>query len=246
MGLRCRQVIHELKARADPAAVQGMGRYGIATTRTLGGSSVPYLRSLAKRIGTSHLLAAQLWSSGIHEARILAAVVDDPAAVTEGQMETGASDFDSWDVVDHCCGGLFDRTGAAYRKAVEWSGRNEEYVKRAGFVLMASLAVHDKAAPDRVLAAFLPLIEREAVGARNYVRKAVNWALRQVGKRSVMLNEMAIESAERILRQAPASAPWVASDALRELRGDAVQARLRAHGQRAKALASGGAPGVTD
>lgn len=204
-----------------------MARFGIATWRALGGSNVPYLRTLAKRIGRDHRLAAQLWRSKIHEARILAALVDDPAQVTEGQMEAWAADFDSWDVVDNCCGSLFDKTPFAWRKAEEWSAREQEFVKRAGFALMAYLAVHDKEAPDQAFQRFLPLIEREAGDRRNYARKAVNWALRQIGKRNLALNRKAIATARRIHRTGPRAARWVASDALRELSSEKVRAGLR-------------------
>jgi 3-methyladenine DNA glycosylase AlkD len=212
---------------ADPRALEGLARFGITTNRALGGISLPSLRAMAKRLGKDHALAEGLWASGIHEARILAAMLDDPAAVTEEQMEAWASDFDSWDVVDGICGGLFDRTPFAYIKAVEWSSREEEFVKRAAFSLMAALAVHDKKAGDLAFERFLPIIEREAGDPRNFVRKAVNWALRQIGKRNAALNAKAIQTAERILAASgPRSARWVASDALRELKSDTVHARL--------------------
>ncbi len=208
-----------------------MARFGIATDRALGGSSIPYLRWLAKRLGKDHRLAAELWASRIHEARILAGLVDDPAAVTEEQMEAWAAEFDSWDVVDGVCGSLFDKTPFAYSKAVEWSSRREEFVKRAAFALMAMLAVHDKQAEDGNFERFLPIIERESGDPRNIVRKAVNWALRQIGKRNLALNAKAIATAVRIQESGVRSAKWVASDALRELRSNAVQAKLRAEPQ---------------
>jgi 3-methyladenine DNA glycosylase AlkD len=225
--MKSREVISELRSRANVADLEGMARFGIATKGALGGSSVPYLRWLAKQLGKDHQLAAELWASGIHEARILAAMVDEPAAVTKEQMEAWAAEFDSWDVVDGVCGSLFDKTPFAYGKAVEWSSRQEEFVKRAGFSLMAMLAVHDKNAPDEAFERFLPIIEREAGDRRNFVRKAVNWALRQIGKRNRALNAKAIAAAERIQASDVRSAKWVASDALRELRSQAVQRRLR-------------------
>jgi len=205
-----------------------MARFGITTTNAVGGWSMPELRALAKRAGRDHALAAALWASGLHEARLLAPMVDDPGLVTEDQMESWAADFDSWDVVDGTCSALFDRTPFAAAKAIEWSARPEEYVKRAGFVLMATLAVHDRAAPDEAFERFLPIIEREAGDRRNYVRKAANWALRQIGKRNVALNATAVATAKRILRDQPRGSRWVASDALRELTGHAVRARLTA------------------
>jgi 3-methyladenine DNA glycosylase AlkD len=228
---RSGDVIEELRAMADPSQLAGMARFGIATEGTLGGISLPTLRAMAKRLGKDHRLAADLWASGIHEARVLAALVDDPALVTEGQMEAWAADFDSWDVVDGACSSLFDKTPFAWTKAVEWSSREEEFVKRAGFAMMAALSVHEKKAPDSAFVALLLVIEREAGDPRNFVRKAVNWALRQIGKRNVALNAAAIEAAERIHRDGPRPAKWVASDALRELRSEPVQRRLtRARG----------------
>jgi 3-methyladenine DNA glycosylase AlkD len=227
-----RAVISELQALADPSQLDGMARFGINTTRTLGGIGLPALRAMAKRIGRSHEVANGLWASGIHEARILAAMVDDPSAVTEDQMEAWAADFDSWDVVDGTVSSLFDKTPFAWTKAMEWSSREEEFVKRAAFAMVAALAVHDKKAPDAAFVAFLPTIEREAGDPRNLVRKAVNWALRQIGKRNAALNAKAIATAERIHATGPRPARWVASDALRELRSDPVQIRLRRSAER--------------
>jgi 3-methyladenine DNA glycosylase AlkD len=202
-----------------------MARYGINPENTLG-VSIPSLRAMAKRIGTDHALALDLWASGIHEARVLAGLVDDPALVTAAQLERWAKDFDSWDVCDGVCSNLFDRTPYAWDKAVAWSARSREFVKRAGFVLMAALAVHDKTAPDERFKNFLPLIEREAVDERNFVKKAVNWALRQIGKRNRALNRDAIAAAKRIRKVDSRSARWIAADALRELESDAVRQRL--------------------
>jgi 3-methyladenine DNA glycosylase AlkD len=212
---------------SDATRREGMARYGIRVDRALGGVGVPALRATGKRLGRDHELAGALWATGIHEARLLAAFVDDPFQVTEDHMEAWAAQFDSWDIVDGVTRSLFDRTPFAWIKAREWSGRPEEFVKRAAFAMVAGIAVHDKAAPDRVFRAFLPVIEREAGDPRNYVRKGVNWALRQIGKRNRALNEAAIACAERILASGERSARWVASDALRELRTDYTQIRLR-------------------
>jgi 3-methyladenine DNA glycosylase AlkD len=160
-----------------------MARFGIQTSKALG-ISIPQLRDIAKRLRTNHELAQKLWKTGLHEARILASMIDDPEKVSEEQMERWAADFDSWDVVDSCCGNLFDETEFAIRKAHEWSKRKEEYIKRAGFVLMAEMAVHDKKASDKTFLDFLPVIVRESSDERNFVKKAVNWALRQIGKRN--------------------------------------------------------------
>lgn len=210
------QVIEKLKSLANPANVAGMARYGINSSGTLG-VPVPVLRQLARETGKDHSLALALWASGLHEARILASMVDDPNLVTEAQMEGWVAGFDSWDICDQVCSNLFDKTPYAHAKAVEWSRRREEFVKRAGFALMACLAVHDKKAGDRDMLKFLPYIEKGAVDERNFVRKAVNWALRQIGKRNGALRPAAIECARRILKLDSKSARWVASDALREL-----------------------------
>ena len=202
-----------------------MLRFGISTDQALG-VSVPDLRKVAKQEGKSHALALQLWKSGIHEARILASMVDDPKMVTEKQMEEWVEDFDSWDVCDQCCSNLFDKTPVAYAKAAVWSSRNEEFIKRAGFAMMAALAAHDKKAPNARFLEFLSIIERSSNDDRNFVKKAVNWALRGIGKRNVVLNKAAIRAAERISRVDSRSSRWIASDALRELTGRAVQERL--------------------
>jgi 3-methyladenine DNA glycosylase AlkD len=202
-----------------------MARFGINPHNTYG-VSIPVLRRLAREIGKDHELAAGLWSSGIHEARILATLVDNPALVTSDQMDRWVNDFDSWDVCDQCCSNLFSRTTFAYRKAVEWSGSQKEFVKRAGFVLMAALAVKDKKAGDGQLEPFFDNIKIGATDSRNFVKKAVNWALRQIGKRNLNLNRKAIATAEQIRKMDSASARWIAADALRELTGPAVQKKL--------------------
>lgn len=178
------------------------------------------------KIGKDHLMAQQLWRTGIHEARILAGMVDEPTQVSEAQMEDWAIDFDSWDVVDGSCGNLFDKTPFAVKKAHEWSKRSEEYVKRAGFVLIAELAVHDKKLGDGTFSDFFPAIIRESSDDRNFVKKAVNWALRQIGKRNQRLNAEAILTAKRIHELNSSPARWIASDALRELTSDSVQKKV--------------------
>jgi 3-methyladenine DNA glycosylase AlkD len=219
-------IVDEIKRKGNPKALEGMSRFGIQTSKAFG-VSIPELRKIAKRTGTDHQLALQLWKTGIHEARILASMIDDPAKVTADQMEEWAADFDSWDLVDGCCGNLFDKTKIAVSKAHEWSGRREEYVKRAGIVIMAEMAVHNKKAPNSTFLDFLPLIEKEALDERNFVKKAVNWALRQIGKRNTALNKAAIRASRRIQRLDSKSAKWIASDALRELTSVGVQKKLR-------------------
>jgi 3-methyladenine DNA glycosylase AlkD len=220
------EILQRLRNMANPANVAGMARYGINPENTLG-ISIPALRSIAKEIGKDHALAQELWASGIHEARILAAFIDDPKQVTEIQMENWVVDFDSWDVCDQVCGSLFDRTPFAYQKALEWSSRQEEFVKRAGFALMAWLAVHDKKAGNEQFENFFPAIIHQSTDARNYVRKAVNWALRNIGKRNRSLNQRSIEIAQEIARIDSKSAHWIASDALKELTSLAIQNRLK-------------------
>jgi 3-methyladenine DNA glycosylase AlkD len=216
----------------------GMARYGINVDDAFG-VSVSALRAVAARLGTDHALALALWETGNHEARLLACFVDDPARVTVRQMEAWAKAFDSWDVCDQATTSLFDQTAHAWPMAVAWAQREEAWVRRAGFALMAGLAVHDRAAPDRAFLRLLPAIRRGASDERNFVKKAVSWALRNLGKRSAALNAAAIACAEGILAEAnrraggprggdarDRAARWVASDALRELRSEKVRARL--------------------
>ncbi|MBA7620480.1 hypothetical protein ES703_27830 [subsurface metagenome] len=224
--MQCNDVLEKLNALSDPKALAGMARYGINPENTYG-VSIPNLRKMAKEVGIDHALAQQLWVSGIHEARILASMIDDPKMATEEQLERWVKDFDSWDVCDQCCSNLFERTEFAYQKALEWSSSDKEFIKRAGFVLMARLAVSDKKAVDIKFELFLPLIKREAGDNRNFVKKAVNWALRQIGKRNLNLNKKAIEIARGIQQMDSRSAKWIASDALRELTSQAVQEGLR-------------------
>jgi len=236
---RVSEILTELASLESEESRAGMARYGINVERAFG-VSVYELRRLAKRFGTDHDLSLSLWATGYHEARLLACFVDDPAQVTPEQMESWARDFDSWDVCDQATTSLFDLTSHAWTKAAEWAGREEEWVKRAGFALMAGLAVHDMTAPDSAFLDLLPLVERGAFDSRNFVRKAVNWALRNTGKRNRVLNEAAVACAERIRAAAneraggdrggdpeARAARWVSSDALRELTSERVVARLR-------------------
>ena len=219
------EIIQKIKSLANPANVAGMARFGINPANTYG-VSVPVLRKMARETGRDHELALALWASGIHEARLLACFIDRPDMVTEAQMEGWVKDFDSWDICDQCCSNLFDRTPVAHEKAVAWCEREEEFVRRAGFVLMAALSVHDKKASDEVFLRFLPLIKEYATDQRNFVKKAVNWALRQIGKRNPKLNGAALKTAEEIKKIDSRSARWIASDAIRELSSDAVQKKL--------------------
>ncbi len=219
------EILDQLKSLANPHAVAGMARYGINPASAYG-VSIPNLRKIAAKAGKNHPLAGALWASGIHEARILATMVEDPRTLSEEQMDRWVMDFNSWDLCDQCCNNLFRKWPHAHDKAVDWSAREEEFIRRAGFVLMACLAVHDKEASDEQFLRYLPEIMRASVDRRNFVKKAVNWALRQIGKRNRHLNAAAIEAAEKMRELDSRPAKWIAADAIRELAGDAVQKRL--------------------
>ena len=239
---RVEALLTELAALGSEKDRAGMARYGIKVDDAFG-VSIYELRRLAKPLHCDHELALALWATGNHEARLLATIVDDPGQVDEGQMEAWVLDLDSWDVCDQLTSNLLDKTALAYDKAHEWAAREDEFVKRAAFALMAALAVQDKAAADERFLAFLALIEVHADDPRNFVKKAVNWALRNVGKRNGALNAAAVACAERIRAAANAraggerggdpgarSSRWVAADALRELTSAKVRARLAARG----------------
>jgi len=203
-----------------------MARFGIIA-KNVYGVSKPKMDGLARKIGRDRSLALQLWDSGVHDARILAGMIDDASQVTAAQMDKWVRHFDNWDVCDGTCCHLFVFSEHAWQKAIEWSGRNEEFIKRAGFALMAYLAYRDKTARDAKFVSLLSIIEKNSADDRNFVRKAVNWALRNIGKRNLRLNRAAIRAAERLRRQNSRAARWIAADALRELKSDAVQSRLR-------------------
>ncbi len=224
---RVANIINTLKNQYNVENLVGMRRFGINTEHALG-ISIPFLRKLAKKIGKNHRLASALWKTKIHEARLLSGFIDEPEKVSNSQMESWVKDFDSWDICDQVCSNLFDKKPRAYSKALVWSKRKEEYVKRAGFVLMAALSVHDKKAEDKKFERFLPIIKRESKDERNFVRKAVNWALRQIGKRNLRLNKLTIACAKEISKINDKSAKWIAGDALRELSSHKVLERLRA------------------
>ena len=219
-------VLRELKEVADPRVRAKMAYFGVHVPKAHG-ISAPVLHKFAKHIGKDHALAQGLWATGIHEARILATLIGESERVTTAEMDRWACDFDSWDVVDAACCYLYAQAKPAWKKTAEWSRRPEEFVKRASFSLVAYLAYKDKAAPDLRFTRFLRVIEREAHDERNFVRKAVNWALRNIGKRNVRLNREAIRAAEGIRAQGSRSARWIAADALRELKSDGVQKRLQ-------------------
>ncbi len=225
------EIIKKLESLGSSENVAGMARFGIVTTKSYG-IPAPTLKAFAREVKKNaddrHALALELWNTKIYDARAIAFLIDDSKKVKREQMDSWARGFDNWATVDGTCSYLFCRTPFAYEKAFEWASKKPEFIKRAGFSLMAYLAVHDKKAVDEELAGFLPIIEKHADDDRNFVKKAVNWALRQIGKRNLHLNGLAIEAAERIKLQDTRPARWIAADALRELTSDKVIGRIRA------------------
>ena len=203
-----------------------MAKFGMSVEGRLG-VSVPELRKLAKEVGRDHRLAQSLWKTGIAEARIVAAFVDDPAAVTSAQMDRWVKDFDSWDVCDQACLSLFDKSPLAWQKIPRWAGREQEFVKRAAFALIAGLAWHDKQAADQRFTDLFPILMKGADDDRNYVKKAVSWAIRNIGKRNPKLNRAAVKLAKDIQRMDSKASRWVAADAIRELQSDVVRRRFK-------------------
>jgi 3-methyladenine DNA glycosylase AlkD len=220
------RIIGELRRFGTKRNVEGMARYGIRAEKVFGVSK-PKLDALARKIGKNHALGLELWSTGIQDAKILAGLISEPGKVTAAQMELWVRDFDNWDSCDGTCCHLFVFAGSAWPKAFAWTKREDEFQKRGGFALAAYLAYRDKSAADGRYLKFLKVIEREADDDRNFVRKAVNWALRNIGKRNMRLNRAAIATARRLRKRESRAARWIAADALRELEGEAVQARLR-------------------
>lgn len=221
-----KSILEKLKSMSSPSSLEGMARYGINTDKAFG-VSIPNLRMLAKQSGKDHSLALDLWKLDYHETKILASMIDDPKIVTEKQMEEWIRDFGSWDICDQTCNNLFGKTSMAFDKSFQWCRRDEEFVKRAGFVLMAVLAVHDKKREDKDFEQFLNEIYLGSNDDRVYVKKAVNWALRQIGKRNLTLNKKAIETAENIQKLNYKSAKWIANDAIRELHDPKIIRRIK-------------------
>jgi 3-methyladenine DNA glycosylase AlkD len=221
-----KDILKKLKAKARPDQLAGMARYGISTEGRLG-VKVPDMRKIAKEAGKDHTLALELWKTGIPEAQIVAALVGEPEKLSDAQMEDWVRDFNSWDVCDQVCMNLFDKSPLALKKINDWARREEEFVKRAAYALIACLAWHDKEAEDETFIKLFPVIKRGATDERNYVKKSVNWALRHIGKRNSPLNRAAIDVAEEIKHMDSKAARWIASDALRELKSENVQKRLK-------------------
>ena len=220
------RAVEEMRRHGTRRNVEGMARYGIRAKHVFGVSK-PKLDAVAKKIGRNHELGLRLWATGIHDVRLLGMLISEPHKVTSTQMERWVCDFDNWDVCDGTCCHLFVFARPAWKKAFAWTSRKAEFEKRAGFALAAYLAVHDKKSPDEAFRRALKMIEREAWDERNFVRKAVNWALRNIGKRNLRLNREAIACAKRIRKNGKGAARWIAGDALRELGSEAVQSRLK-------------------
>ena len=220
------EIINELNSKARPENIEGMSKFGIKWDGRLG-LSMPQLRSMGKSIGKDHSLALKLWATKIPDAMILASLVDDPSEVTEQQAESWVKDIRSWDVCDQLCMNLFERIPFASKKIFEWSKRDEEYVKRVPYAMIACIAWHDKKAPDELFTGFFPVIGDGATDKRNYVKKAVSWALRNIGKRNLNLNRQALELAGEIKNIDSKAARWIASDVIRELESEAAQKRLK-------------------
>ena len=219
------QVMMALQSKAKPENLEGMARFAIVGDTRMG-VSVPEMRKIAKSIGKNHQLALDLWDTGVPEAMIVAGMIADPDALTEQEMEDLVVDINSWDICDQVCMNLFEKTPLANKKIHDWSTRDEEFVKRAAYALIACLAWHDKEAGDEEFIEYFPIISAGATDERNFVKKAVNWGLRNIGKRNLNLNARAIEVAHQINQIDSRSARWIASNALRELESDKVQERL--------------------
>ena len=222
--MNSKEIIKELKKNASAEDREGMARFGINPEYALG-VKIPVLRKLAKKIGTDHKLASELWATRIHEARILASMIEDPYNMPEKQIDSWINDFNSWDLCDQCCMNLFHKTRFAFQKAEKLAENNKEFTRRAGFSTIACLAWHSKAS-DKDFIKLFPLIKKHSIDDRNFVKKAVNWALRQIGKRNKVLNKKAIELAREIQDIDSSSAKWISSNALRELESKKVQKRL--------------------
>lgn len=226
MSAKFQAILKTLKAQKNPANIAGMARFGIATDKAFG-IKHPELKKIAMESRKDHALAQELWASGYHEARLLALDIDDSQQVTEAQADKWVKDINSWDICDGFTGNLIDKTPFAYKKAIQWAHRDEEFVRRAGFALMAWLPVHDKKASEAKFNPFFPMILRYASDERNFVKKSVNWALRQLGKRSLALNRRAVETARQLAKLDSKAARWVAKGALKELTSEVTLARLK-------------------
>ncbi|MBN1398334.1 MAG: DNA alkylation repair protein [Bacteroidetes bacterium] len=227
-------VLTELYSKANSKNAEGMKRYGITSTKKVLGVSAKPLFAMAKRLGKNTDLAIELWKTGVYEARILSTLIADPNKIKKSTMNAWIKDFDNWAVCDCACMHCFRDTPYAHELAVTWVKRKQEFVRRAGFSMIATLCVHDKKMNDKVFIKYLPLVKKYAADERQYVKKAVNWALRQIGKRSLYCNPYAVKAAKEIKKMNSPSAKWIASDALRELQSPAVKKRLKTWAKRSK------------
>ena len=223
------EVLFAIKKASTPEGIKKKAYFGITEVGNFG-LTAPQIKAIARDIGKDHSLALELWETSVHEARHIAVLIADKKMVTEKLMNKWVKDFNSWDIVDDCCGKLFCKTPFAYEKAVEWSCRKNEFEKRAGFALMATLAVHDKNAKDIEFEKFFPFLFRESHDERNFVRKAINWAIRQIGKRNQRLCKKAIKLSEDLLKKEDKSSRWIASDALRELKKYSNEGKIKNNG----------------
>lgn len=219
------ELLTRLRTLARPDQLSGMAKFGLTGEKRLG-VAVPEMRKLAKQIGKNHFLALELWQTQIPEAMMVASMIDDPKQVTGKQMDVWVKDFQAWDVCDQVCMNLFEKTPFAWQKVREWSDREEEFVKRAAFALIACLAWHDKKADDQTFVDLLPLIKAQANDGRNYVKKAVSWALRHIGKRNATLHPLALATAHELQKFDSKTARWIASDTLRDLASEATQRKI--------------------
>ena len=224
--MNAKEILKEIEPFGNPKNVEGMRRFGILFEDSYG-VPIPVLRNFSKKFKNDHKLAFALWKTNVHKGKLLAAFIENPDEVTDEQMQNWVKDFYSWDICDQVCSNVFDKTPYAYEKAIEWCKNEKEFIRRAGFVMMAVLAVHDKKAGNDKFVQFFPLIEKYSSDERNFVKKAVNWALRQIGKRNLQLNTKAIALANKIKKQNSKSARWIASDALRELKSEKIINRLK-------------------
>ncbi len=224
------EVLEMLRSAADVENLAGMARYGINSEKRLG-VKIPRMRQIAKTVGRDHQLALDLWETGIPEAMVVASMVDEPELVTESQMDKWVADFNSWDVCDQVCMNLFDKTNYSWGRIEAWHKRQPEFVRRAAYALIACLAWHDKRAPDEKFIELIPLIEEAAVDERNYVKKAVSWALRNIGKRNQRLHQVALETAQKLIQSESKTARWIGMDTVKDITSSAAQKRLLRMGQ---------------
>jgi 3-methyladenine DNA glycosylase AlkD len=222
---RVEAALAALRQKATKRTLQGMARYGLPSDRALG-VSMSDIQGVAKKCGRDHELALALWETGIYEARMLTAFVDEPARVTPAQMDRWCRDFDNWGIVDTLCFKLFDQVPHAWSRVARWKGKRDEFGKRAAFALLACLAAHDKTAPDALFLEGLRYVEAAATDERNFVKKGVSWALRMIGRRNATLHAAAVAVSRRLAASPNAAASWTGRGALRELTSPVVAGRF--------------------